>query len=352
MNMTRDNRVLVLSLFLSFLFAIGTAPAAFSQAGDTQVAVSRGYRTGYSDGYMAGYRDSIDGVTKNYSRHSEYVKAERAFSREYGNKEDYRDGYQQGFEVGYDTGFERRSFESALPADLKLRGYVKTVAAAEQPSAEEKVVNSSDPLPSQNTASEAARVSDKTEATVASIPTDARVIIPRDTEIILAMGEDLSTDLTREGERFTAKVVSPGEIAGAIIEGRVTKVRKPGRIKRHSELLLSFDRIVLPDQRWSNFSGTLVEVFAIKGDNIRRVDIEGTAIGRSTLKKDAMKVGAATGGGLITGGIIGGPVGAAVGAGVGAAFGVGAVVIERGNHIRLNKDQQVRIRTEYETQIR
>ena len=49
------------------------------------------------------------------------------------------------------------------------------------------------------------------------------------------------------------------------------------------------------------------------------------------------------------GAIAGGPVGAAVGAGVGAAFGVGAVVIERGKHIRLNKNQQLRIKTAYET---
>jgi hypothetical protein len=42
----------------------------------------------------------------------------------------------------------------------------------------------------------------------------------------------------------------------------------------------------------------------------------------------------------------------AVGAGVGAAFGVGAVVIERGKHIKLNQSQQLRIKTSYETQIR
>ena len=41
-----------------------------------------------------------------------------------------------------------------------------------------------------------------------------------------------------------------------------------------------------------------------------------------------------------------------VGAGVGAAFGVGAIVIERGKHIRLNRNQQLRIRTSYDTQIR
>jgi hypothetical protein len=90
----------------------------------------------------------------------------------------------------------------------------------------------------------------------------------------------------------------------------------------------------------------------VKGDNVTRVDNEGTAIGKSSLKSDAIKVGGATGVGLVTGAVIGGPVGAGVGAAMGAAFGVGAVVIERGKHIRLNQNQQIRIKTAYETQIR
>ena len=90
----------------------------------------------------------------------------------------------------------------------------------------------------------------------------------------------------------------------------------------------------------------------VKGDNVRRVDTEGTVEGKSSVKSDLIKVGATTGTGLIIGAIAGGPVGAAVGAGVGAGFGVGAVVVERGKHIRLNKDQQLRIKSAYETQIR
>ena len=178
------------------------------------------------------------------------------------------------------------------------------------------------------------------------------IVIPRDTELILELQDDLNTQQTREGERFTAKVTSPSEIAGATIEGRVTKIRQPGRIKRRSELLLSFDRIVLSDNRWSNFSGILLEVMPVKGDNVSRVDTEGTAIGQSSFKQDAIKVGGTTGAGIVIGAVAGGPVGAAIGAGVGAAFGVGAVVIDRGKHVRLNRNQQLRVKSAYETQIR
>ena len=141
-------------------------------------------------------------------------------------------------------------------------------------------------------------------------------------------------------------------MAGATIEGRVSKIVPPGRIKRKSELLLSFDRVILTDGRWSNFSAQLIEVMAVKGDNVKLVDTEGTAIGQSSLKSDAVKIGGATATGLVVGAVVGGPVGAAVGAGMGAAFGVGAVVIERGKHIKLNRNQQVRVKTAYETQIK
>ena len=106
-------------------------------------------------------------------------------------------------------------------------------------------------------------------------------------------------------------------------------------------------------QRWSNFGASLDRgAWLIKGDNVKRIDSEGTALGQSSLKNDAIKVGGATGAGALIGGALGGPVGVAVGAGVGAAFGVGAVVIERGKHISLTRNQQLRIKTAYQTQIR
>ncbi|MGQ0542522.1 MAG: hypothetical protein ACT4O9_11835, partial [Blastocatellia bacterium] len=181
---------------------------------------------------------------------------------------------------------------------------------------------------------------------------DAVIIIPRDTELIVELQDDLGTEQNREGDKFTARVVSPSEISGAIIECRVERTKKPGRIKRRAEMELSFDRIVITESRWSNFAAILTEVMPVKGDNIKKVDSEGTAVGQRPYKEDAIKVGASTGAGAGIGAITAGPVGAAVGAGVGAAFGVGAVVIERGKHIRLNRNQQLRVRTSFEIKIR
>lgn len=335
----------------SILFPVVLARTVSAQTQDLHIALQRGYRTGYSDGYMAGYRDTIDGLGRSFARHEEYSKADRAFNNDYGAIEDYRDGYQQGFESGYSTGFEKRSFESAVPANLAKRGIV--IPTADQGS-QIPPRNVADNTTVQQTTSNNGQIPVSVQDTNSGVRTDtnAIIIIPRDTELILELQDDLSTEKSVTGQKFTAKVVSPSEIAGATIEGRISKITAPGRIKRRSELALSFDRIVLSDTRWSNFSAILTEVMPVKGDNIKLVDTEGTAVGQSSYKSDAIKVGASTGTGLVVGALVGGPIGAGVGAGVGAAFGVGAVVIERGKHIRLNRNQQLRIKTAYETQIR
>ena len=379
MKLTRSFLAIFLNLSLvsvSFLsLAIQTA-----QAQDVKIALQRGYRTGYSDGYMSGYRDSIDNQARSYERHSEYTKADRAYNKEYGTLDDYRDGYRQGFETGYNTGFEKRSFDATVPTDLSKRGLIiskpptdtvavtnpvsnntnnETVnttptenATVNQPVADNTSYSTTNPV---DTNATTPVTENRTETIAVTTPVydSQSIVIPTDTELIVELLDDINTDQSREGDKFTAKVISPYELSGAVIEGRVSKIQKPGRIKRRAQVLLSFDRIVMQQQnRWSNFNAILTEVLPTKGDNVKRVDTEGTAVGDGSLREDGIKVGAATGTGTVIGAVTGGPVGAAVGAAVGAGFGVGAVVMERGKHIKLNRNQQLRIKTVYETNIR
>lgn len=377
MKLTRG----LVSFSMIFALALVALPFQVFASKDAKIALQRGYRTGYSDGYMSGYRDSIDGNQKAFAKHAEYTKADRAYNRDYGTIEDYRDGYQQGFEIGYDTGFEKKSFDAVIPESIAKRGIIPasytppatTQASVPTPAVQEPVVEQPAAIKETPAQVETQNVSYEPTATAAPVAAsvaennasrapirkemyvttdDPVIIIPRDTEIIVELDEAMDTERTREGDKFTAKVISPVEIAGATVEGHVDKVTKPGRIKRRSELTLSFDRMIVSERRWTNFDAILTEVLPVKGDNVKLVDQEGTAVGKGSLKSDAIKVGAATGTGLTIGAITGGPVGAAVGAGVGAAFGVGAVVVEKGKHIKLNRAQQLRIKTSYETQIR
>jgi hypothetical protein len=369
MKLTRSLLAIALSFSLSLLSFLAI-PTTTATAQEINAALQRGYRTGYSDGYMAGYRDVIDTAGKDYSKHQEYADATRAYNKDYGTLEDYRDGYRQGFEKGYDTGFEKKAFDSSTPSGISKRGDVTTTpTAAPVEAITQPITTPIETTAPADTAAAPITTPTQTETVPATIdakipegtiqkvsyqPTndDPMIIIPRDTELILELQEPLDTERNREGDKFTAKVVAPQEIVGAIVEGRIDKVQKPGRIKKRSALLLSFDRIIISDTRWSNFDAIMTEVLPVKGDNVKKVDGEGTALGKGTFKPDAAKVGAATGAGVGIGAIAGGPVGAAVGAGVGAAFGVGAVIIERGKHINLRTSQQLRIKTSYETKIR
>ena len=378
MKLTRSLLVLALSFSLSLLSFLAI-PMQTTTAMEVTAALQRGYRTGYSDGYMAGYRDVLDNATKDFSHHEEYLEANRAYNKDYGSVEDYKDGYKQGFELGYATGFDKKSFDSAVPSGLAVRGAIAaavttpTTAAAIPPSTTPQAESTAVTPVEAITVPEPAAAPQTVVATpVQTEPTDIAavkngaiqqvsyqrttedpvIIIPRDTELILELQQPLDTQRNREGDKFTAKVIAPQEIVGAMVEGRIEKIQKPGRVKKRSAMLLSFDKIIVSETRWSNFDAIMTEVLPVKGDNVKRVDGEGTAVGKSTVKPDIVKVGAATGAGAGIGAIAGGPVGAAVGAGVGAAFGVGAVVIERGKHINLRSNQQLRIKTSYEAQIR
>ena len=398
---------LIYTLVIVSMVTVAT-PVAMGQ--DSTIALQRGYRTGYSDGYMSGYRDRIENATKSYTRHAEYKSADRAFNTDYGKLDSYKDGYRQGFEKGYDTGYEKESFDATIPTDLSERGLqdltkkVETTAdkvstpktpiennvavtpppainTNTNPSTIEAEVNTPDgevsqnsvvsntvPKPQVNETEIESSTSPTPVATTVSTPKKPEInetapvtslansndiiVIPQDTELIIELVDEIDTRRVREGDSFKAKVTSPYEISGAIIEGRIAKNRRPGRLKRRAQLLLSFDRIKLSETRWSNFNAIIVEVLPVKGDNIKRVDNEGVVAGQRPYKKDGITVGASTGTGAVIGAVVGGPVGAAVGAGVGAAFGVGAAVVERGKWIRLKESQQLRIKTAYETQIR
>jgi hypothetical protein len=379
-------------IFSLVLVTFLTLAVQNTNAQSSNVALQRGYRTGYSDGYMDGYRDIINNAAKSYERHDEYAKADRAYIKDYGAVEDYRDGYQQGFEIGYNSGFDKRSFDAALPASLTKRGViaVKTVTEpvetesvktetqatiiepvkteTQTPTTTTEVNNTGEVSYEAKVADDV--VSDSVSVTNNGVITNTKdgvnskikyqyptvsndiIVIPADTELIVELLDAIDTEKSREGDKFKARVISPSEISGAIIEGRIDKMTRPGRIKRRAEILLSFDRIILTEERWSNFNAVVTDVLPSKGDNVKRVDTEGTVEGKRPYKKDAATIGAATGTGLIVGAIAGGPVGAGVGAAVGAAFGVGAVVVDRGENINLRPNQQIRIKSAYETQIR
>ena len=176
-------------------------------------------------------------------------------------------------------------------------------------------------------------------------------MIPRNTFLIVELESGLSTETTQQGDRFEARVIEPAEYQGAILEGRVTRVKRPGRVKGVAELQLSFNQIRMPDNRSGGIAAELVEVVSTGRDDEGQVDREGGVRGKDSTKDDVSKVGAATGIGAIIGAITGGGHGAAIGAAIGGGIGAGGVLSKRGKDIHLDRGQQLKLKTSADARI-
>ena len=335
--------VLLALAMTSWSIATGANGAA-GQAAAQSTALERGYRTGYSDGYSSGSRDIADHASRDYRNKDEYQHGDRNYNEAWGTAEDYRDGYQQGFEVGYSAGYDGRSFDSTIPAGLKARSTADSGTAGNAPRDTDQNTNQNPPQNNSNNSNNSGQSG--------NYPTSGPLSISRDAILLIELQSSLSTDASQRGDRFQARVVDPREFEGAIIEGRVTRVKRAGKVKGTAELQLSFETIRMPDGRTVGFNADVVEVVDMGNrDGAGTVDSEGGVKGRSSTKDDISKVGASTGIGAIIGAVFGGGRGAAVGAAIGGAVGTGSVLSKRGQDVRLARGQQLKIRTATETRI-
>lgn len=323
-----------------------TVPSSGLSAQST--ALERGYRTGYSDGYSSGSRDIVDHAQRDYQNKDEYQRGDRNYKEAWGTAEDYRDGYQQGFESGYSAGYDRRPFDSTIPTGLKVRG-----SADSGPTGNVRVdtPQNTDQNTNQDSAQNSSNSSNRAGQS-GNGPTSGPLSIPRDAMLLVELQSSLSTDASQRGDRFQARVIDPREFEGSIIEGRVSRVKRAGKVNGTAELQLSFETIRTPDGRTTGFNANVVEIVNMGSrDDGGTVDSEGGVKGRNSTRDDISKVGASTGIGAIIGAVFGGGKGAAIGAAIGGAVGTGSVLSKRGQDVRLDRGQQLRIRTATETRI-
>lgn len=337
-NLWKEQQMRYLRIPLVILAAVAMtswATVVMQAAANPQgqsTALERGYRTGYSDGYNAGYRDVSDQAARNHQAKDEFQQADRNYNQVWGPIEDYRDGYQQGFETGYAAGYDRQPFNSSIPTGLARR------TSTDQGQATTPVDNT--PASSDDTSG------------ISSVSTINSAVINRETVLLVELQNGLSTDATQPGDRFQARVLEPRELNGAIVEGRVVRVKRPGKVSGAAELQLAFETIRTPDNRTANISAQVIEIMNTgASDEGGEVDNEGGVKGKGTTKDDISKVGASTGIGAIIGAIAGGGKGAAIGAAIGGSIGTAGVLSQRGKDLHLPPGQLLRIRTAADVRI-
>jgi hypothetical protein len=276
-----------------------------------RVAYEHGYRAGYADGYDAGKNDFAGRMGREYQRHTLYQEADRGYAPRFGPLVDYKEGYSLGFEVGYFDGYVGRVFDSRIPPNV-ARPY-----------------GSIAPLTIQR---------DKK-------PWEARPLVPEGALLRIRLETLLSTEINREGDGFTARVIEPGEYKGAVIQGHIAKIERSGRMTGRTEMALEFDAITLRNGRSGAFQAQIEKVFAT--ESVKSVDAEGNVESASKTKEAEIRaVGGAVLGAII-GGIAGGGKGAAIGAIIGAGAGAGSVYVQGDKDLILEPGAQMTVRVGY-----
>lgn len=151
-------------------------------------------------------------------------------------------------------------------------------------------------------------------------------------EVTLPAGTALALELTSPVSSETAQIETPVTArvrqavvvdgvtaipAGAVVNGEVVDVDRPGRVQGRARLGIRFTSVTVDGERQS----------------IRTNPV--TFQGEQTKGEDATKIGAGAGVGAVIGGILGGGDGAAKGAAIGGAAGTGAVLATRGKDVTL-----------------
>jgi hypothetical protein len=171
-----------------------------------------------------------------------------------------------------------------------------------------------------------------------SFASDDAITLPAGSELHVQLITTLSTKTNETGDLWTGKVVEPifgkgGEIVpdGSTVDGHVTYVKSPGRVKDKGEMRLIVDSISTPDASKYNIVASLQDA---QGAKVK--DEEGTMQGPGKDKKGTAEeagVGAAAGAGV--GAIAHGGTGALYGMGIGAAAGLAHGLLKKHKEIIL-----------------
>lgn len=146
--------------------------------------------------------------------------------------------------------------------------------------------------------------------------------VPAGTALMVKLETTLATFSNRPGDPFrgsvTQAVMLNGNMiipAGAIVEGRVTKISEPRRIAGKPTIGILPEALILPSGERLFLDARLVDTNLGSGTDINQ---EGQFKGSGHDRRDQLETGGGAAGGMLIGGLAGGPAGVLVGGLIGA----------------------------------
>lgn len=145
--------------------------------------------------------------------------------------------------------------------------------------------------------------------------------VPEGRPLKVRLETTISTFSSRVGDPFQGKITDPVVVdgktlipAGAVVEGRVTKLSEPRRIKGKPTIGIFPEHILMPDGQRYMLNAVLVDT-DIKGTDVNE---EGMFKGSGHDRRDQIEVAAGAGAGMLIGGLIGSGPGLLIGGAIGA----------------------------------
>jgi len=171
--------------------------------------------------------------------------------------------------------------------------------------------------------------------------------LPAGTRIPIVIKHAISTKNAKPNDPIYAEtnfpVVQDGRVlipVGTYVQGVITRVQRPGRVKGRGELLVHFNTLIFPNGYTVMLPGALDNVPGAEHGKVK--DEEGTIQGDSNVGHDMATIGKTTAAGAGLGTIVGNDVGSGhalaglgAGAGGGALVGLATVLMTRGPDLRV-----------------
>ena len=274
------------------------------------------YDLGYEDGRQAGIQDQRQQRLFDLANRKEFQTADSGFEAQRHDREVFLVAFRLGFEDGYEEGYGLR----ASSPDLS---------------------GSSVPAPTST--------SDERPLESTVRPAQSPTVLPAGTEFGVELLDTLSTQFNERGDTFRARVFRDVHLhqgivipKGTQLYGRITHLKRAGRIRGRAQMSLRFDELRFLDGRIIGLEATLVEIDQRSSEKLK--DEEGTIEARATKGKDLGKIGKTAAVGALIGVMAGGKAGSGVGALSGAAVGLGRVLLTRGKDAQLEARTRLRIR--------
>src|SRR5439155_8369074 len=161
---------------------------------------------------------------------------------------------------------------------------------------------------------------------------ETSLTIPAGTKVPLALKQAISTKNAHEGDAVYAETTFPVVLenrivipAGTYVQGKISHIRRPGRVKGRAEVLMHFTTLIYPSGYTVMLQGSVENIPGSEKTSMKGSEGSVRQDSQTGTKVDTVGSTAATG--AVVGGLSAGGKGALIGAGAGGAVGTAIALL-------------------------